>query len=392
MAYRNGAVALGRATSNVLSNQLPELVRLAYLFSGDHDRAGQLAGAALGHALARPWSARDPEGTHSRALQRLAKRAPRKTKGASNEDDQLWRAYLALPRRRRVVLALSVAKDLDARSISEVVGCSPGGAESLLAHGTSDLERVSGEPSAQLGIRLREVFDAKLEAISKLPLGPAPSPWKWRIFALVALAFLAGIASVSVPRLLDRSRTEAGPIDTPAIDRQGSQRVRLPSAFPRIGPKIPIADGSVSGVAAWTVEAYRAENDLVCFELRAGTTYGDRHCVSSTLSTAHAFASPDRAHSLTFLYGNVEARVARVDLVEPGVKGRRLDLVKVPAALKTGPGNMFAGFVAGYLLPLASKEDAEFQNYELADLSLLGRSSSGRPLVRYELLLGRPPT
>jgi hypothetical protein len=275
-------------------------------------------------------------------------------------------------------------------SISQILGCSPSGAEALLTHARAQLQRTADVDAGSLDSRLHEVLQQRLVTLPPRAAPVKADPWRWRAGVLIALAFGAGLGSVTIPRWLDAGPREAAPVKPPAVDENVSRRVRLPAGFPRTGPKVPVAGGTVSGIAAWQLKAYRAQNDLVCFELRVGNSYGDRHCASATLSTAHAFASPDPAHRLTFVYGNVPVDVGRVELVEPGASKRRFELVRVPPELRTGRGNLFAGLIAGYLLPMSSEKDAEFQNYELADLSLLGSDSEGQPLVRYQLLLGRP--
>jgi hypothetical protein len=279
---------------------------------------------------------------------------------------------------------------MDARAISEVLGCSPSGAEALLAHARADLNPLlAGEPDAGL----IEIFDAKLAQLTKVPLQPSVAPWKRRAAVAVAIAFAAGAGSVVVPRFFDGTKT--APIersDFQTFDSLPIRRGLLPGGFDRTGPVISLAEGSVTGVAAYSLVAYQAEGDNVCFRLHVGQSYGDRHCISSSLKDAHAFASPDLTHGLTFIYGNVPADVAHIELVQEGASDRPFEVIRSPARLKTGPANLFVGFVSGYMLPMASKQEARDSNYELANMSLLGSTRAGAPMVSYELLLARPST
>jgi hypothetical protein len=279
---------------------------------------------------------------------------------------------------------------MNALAISDVLGCSPSGAVALLARAGAELERASYADRAQTADRLREIFEAKLTKLpSSVSAQGSVNPWRRRAIFLIALASAAGAGALVIPRLLDEPTPRAESVKPPEFDLPQPDRLRLTGGFPRLGRKIDIAGGSVSGVAAWTLQAYRAEGDNICFELRAGRSYGDRHCVASTLTEAHAFASPDLTHGLTFVYGNVAAEVERIELVEKGASKRPFEIVDVPTGLRAGPAKFFAGFIAGYLLPMASPEAADAAGYQLADLSLLGSANAGQPLVRYELLLAR---
>lgn len=135
-------------------------VRLAYLLSGDADRAQDLAQDAFVRLFSRPRLLRDPNAftaylrrtvtnvcisSHRSAtrertrLERTALATPSDdtteaaVDGAPVSDSALWSAVQRLPARQRAAVVLRYWLDLSERDVAEALRCRPGTVKSLVA-------------------------------------------------------------------------------------------------------------------------------------------------------------------------------------------------------------------------------------------------------------------
>lgn len=146
------------------------LLRLAFLLTGDEERAGQLLEAALADTY-RHWHAANDEGPDRYVRNRLASSAAHRphsvrsrrarrsptaatagSAGRAAEEtpaDEAWRALATLTPRQRVVLVLRLAEDLGDEEIAEILRVTPHAVHSEAEHGLARLRLDGAEPGAR---------------------------------------------------------------------------------------------------------------------------------------------------------------------------------------------------------------------------------------------------
>lgn len=149
------------------------LVRRAYLLTGDHAAAEDLAQDALAGLLVawRRGVPADPDRYVSRALTNKAisrwrrrsttevvtdlvpDRAGPDPGGQRDDRDALWRAMLELPARQRAVLVLRYFEDVSDAEIAEQLGASQGTVRSLAARAVERLRRDGSLRAGMEGVR-----------------------------------------------------------------------------------------------------------------------------------------------------------------------------------------------------------------------------------------------
>jgi RNA polymerase sigma-70 factor (sigma-E family) len=148
----------------------PDAVRLAYLMTGDHALAEDLAQEAFVRMAARLAYLREPDATWPylrRSVINLAKNHYRhrsveqaylqrvKATGCSQTDpdvvshESMRKALLGLPERQRAAIVLRYYEDLPESEIAALLRCRPGTVRSLLSRATVAL-RTSGEVTADV--------------------------------------------------------------------------------------------------------------------------------------------------------------------------------------------------------------------------------------------------
>ncbi len=141
---------------------VPAGVRLAYLLTGDAERAQDLAHEAFVRCVGRfahlraadafdAYLRRAIVNLHISGLRRLRlerewlrQEGHRATGSVSQQPDvagqaDLWRALSTLPARQRAALVLRYYEDLSEQQTAEVLGCSVAAAKSLVARGARAL-------------------------------------------------------------------------------------------------------------------------------------------------------------------------------------------------------------------------------------------------------------
>jgi RNA polymerase sigma factor (sigma-70 family) len=146
---------------------------LAYLLTGDHGLAEDLAQEAFARVAGRLMHLRDPDAfpaylrktvvnlAHSHARRQRVERAYlRQEQGSRTEEEgveydldireDLWRALLRLPVRQRVAVVIHYYRDVSESEASAILRCRPGTYRSLVARGMRSLrEQMVGELNAQ---------------------------------------------------------------------------------------------------------------------------------------------------------------------------------------------------------------------------------------------------
>lgn len=144
----------------------PELLRLAYMLSGDRGRAEDLVQGSLVKAYRR-WdsvSAADRPIAYLRTMvvrEHLSWRRRRSNHEVPStvpdigsvsdsttavvETDAMWRVLAILPRRQRAVLVLRYYEDLSDASIAETLGCALGTVRSNASRGLATMRSAMSE-------------------------------------------------------------------------------------------------------------------------------------------------------------------------------------------------------------------------------------------------------
>ena len=146
----------------------PAALRFAYFVSGDREMAQDLVQDAFAHVAGRFHHLRKPDAFDaylrrtivnlftSQLRRRRIERAylevrradppPEHAIGDVAERDRMWNALATLPRRQRAAVVLRFYEDLSEREAAEVLGCSAGAVNSLVAHAMGTLrERLGAE-------------------------------------------------------------------------------------------------------------------------------------------------------------------------------------------------------------------------------------------------------
>lgn len=139
----------------------PSALRFAFYLCGDREQARDLVQDAFARVAGRFSHLRRPDvfGTylrrtivnlHTSRLRRLrleraylAREASRPIANPEQPDtgerDEVWRAILSLPARQRAAIVLRFYEDLSEREAAEIVGCSVGALNQLVARATATL-------------------------------------------------------------------------------------------------------------------------------------------------------------------------------------------------------------------------------------------------------------
>ena len=148
----------------------PVALRFAFYLSGDREQARDLVQEAFVRVAGRFAHLRKPDvfatylrrtivNLHTSRLRRLrlerayvAREASRRTPDAEAPDpterDEVWHAILALPPRQRAAIVLRFYEDLTERESAEILNCSVGAVNQLVARATAALRERFGEGSA----------------------------------------------------------------------------------------------------------------------------------------------------------------------------------------------------------------------------------------------------
>ena len=172
MVVHTRAVAEPETTARGLDElyvrHAPAAFRTAYFLTGDRDLAEDLVQDAFVRVAGRFRHLRAPEAfdaylrrtivnlftSHLRRLRleraELKRRAAEARPQIDDPDprihDGLWSNVRALPARQRAAIVLRLYEDLPEREAAEVLGCSAGAVNSLVAHAMATLrERMEGE-------------------------------------------------------------------------------------------------------------------------------------------------------------------------------------------------------------------------------------------------------
>jgi RNA polymerase sigma-70 factor (sigma-E family) len=143
------------ALTALFERDYTRLCRLAFLLTGDHDRAEEIVMEAFVRSLTRWRSVREPEAYVRRAVVNLSRnrrrraflerRAPSQSERSIDPGepaDDVWTAVRALPPRQRAAVVLRYWDDLDDAAIADVLGCSIGTVKSQLAKARASLARA----------------------------------------------------------------------------------------------------------------------------------------------------------------------------------------------------------------------------------------------------------
>jgi RNA polymerase sigma-70 factor (sigma-E family) len=146
-----------------------EAVRLAYLLTGDHALAEDLAQDAFVRLAGRLVHLRDPGAfhaylrktvvnlSHSHFRRRRVERAylgrvhkdalgAQWSDGSVEDREDLWRAMGLLSARQRAAIVLRFYEDLPERQVAEILRCRPGTVKSLVSRGLETLRNeIRGE-------------------------------------------------------------------------------------------------------------------------------------------------------------------------------------------------------------------------------------------------------
>jgi RNA polymerase sigma-70 factor (sigma-E family) len=145
----------------------PAALRFAYYLSGDREQARDLVQDAFIRAAGRFAYLRKPDvfeaylrrtifNLHTSRLRRLrleraylAREASRPPNVGDQPDpverDAVWRAILELPVRQRAAIVLRFYEDLSERESADIVGCSVGALNQLVARATATLRERFGK-------------------------------------------------------------------------------------------------------------------------------------------------------------------------------------------------------------------------------------------------------
>jgi RNA polymerase sigma-70 factor (sigma-E family) len=151
--------------AELYARHVPAGTRLAYLLTGDRQRAEDLAHEAFVRCVGRFAHLRahrafdaylrraivnlHTSGVRRRYVERawLRREGPRLAGAAASLPDvagreDMWRALSTLPARQRAALVLRYYEDLSERDAADVLGCSVAAVKSLVARGTEALRTV----------------------------------------------------------------------------------------------------------------------------------------------------------------------------------------------------------------------------------------------------------
>jgi len=204
-----------------------------------------------------------------------------------------------------------------------------------------------------------------------------------RLTGMLAAACLLG-ASVTAVVTMERDV----PKRTPAV--QPGLPGLLPQGYAPTGPRIQVVRGTL-GEERWMVNAYAAEKNTVCIELRVARSYGDVHCPDDFKVPIRAFVGPDSRHHTTFIYGYVRSDVTDVSIKEVTAAPVGVQIGRNSKALGfKEPGGFFAVTVPDYLFRLTSRQLGEKLGYTIFELRLRASGANGKRLGMQRVLLGRP--
>jgi RNA polymerase sigma-70 factor (sigma-E family) len=157
-----------RGLEELYRSHAQDAVRLAYLITGDHGLAEDLAHDAFVRLAGRLAHLRDPEafGAYlNRTVVNLARSQYRRQKVQRTalgrvamepqsmvtapdhaRREELWTALQAIDWRKRAAIVLRLYEDLSERRVAELLGCRPGTVRSLLSRGLAELRpMIRGE-------------------------------------------------------------------------------------------------------------------------------------------------------------------------------------------------------------------------------------------------------
>jgi RNA polymerase sigma-70 factor (sigma-E family) len=136
----------------------PDLVRTAFLLTGDRELAQDLSQEAFVKVMGRPWAPRSPGAYLNKVLINLCRSHARRklserrkvlqlqslARGmvhhpGQQERDDVWDAVRALPFRQRAAVVLRYCEDLSEQETADLLGTSVSAVSSLTARGLSRL-------------------------------------------------------------------------------------------------------------------------------------------------------------------------------------------------------------------------------------------------------------
>jgi RNA polymerase sigma-70 factor (sigma-E family) len=157
-----------RGLDELYVRHAPAALRTAYFLTGDPDLAEDLVQDAFVRVAGRFRHLRAPEAfdaylrrtivnlftSHLRRLRleraELKRRAAEARPAVDDPDptahDELWAKVRRLPERQRAAIVLRFYEDLSERETAEVLGCSTGAVNSLVAHAMATLREGMDEP------------------------------------------------------------------------------------------------------------------------------------------------------------------------------------------------------------------------------------------------------
>lgn len=164
----------------------------------------------------------------------------------------------------------------------------------------------------------------------------------------------------------------------------------LPQAYAPRGPKVELVVGSLEN-KPWSINAYKAEHQSICIELRVDDTYGDAHCPSDLKTPIRAYVGPDGEHRTTFIYGYARSDVTDIAVKVKGSPPVGVEIGRDADALGfKEPGGFFAITVPGYLLPLSNRAQGERLGYKVFRLKITASDKDGKRVGEQGLFLGKP--
>ena len=155
----------GRGVDELYRRHAPDARRLAYLLTGDHAAAQDIAHDAFLKFVGRPRSLRSPDAasaylrrvvvntvaSQSRSRRRETARMERRARldaaaeGGTDDNQErgpLWAALQRLPDRQRAAIVLRYWLDLSEDRTAELLGCPVGTVKSLASRGLATMREV----------------------------------------------------------------------------------------------------------------------------------------------------------------------------------------------------------------------------------------------------------
>jgi hypothetical protein len=291
---------------------VPAATRLAYLLTGDDGRAAAIGGRTFVRLRARLGEFADAYGRETWSRRSVVRQAPRRIALRSEaSDDDVWAAFLSLPRRDRAAVALHLYEGMSIERIADILGCSPAAAASWLERGLAAVEQGSDVDRSEVAHVLREKADA-------VDVRPETAPRMIRR-AAVLRAIVVTVLLVAVPAAVGGGIRLARHLEADAeveVDERDSRRVnpqQVADVAPRGAPPWCPDPRSFSGGK----EVDPAEASAVAQRFVIALVHGGRRTIA-----AHVLPSPGAPDPRQWPHPDS----ARVRAVQSGPAGSDADL------------------------------------------------------------------